>query len=376
MFRTLLYIGVLGIAIALWGVCPAYAQEKPKGAVEETGEIAGAEFLIKIPENWNGGLIMYAHGYEVVSPSRRDFNRSFANVGNQLGYAVAQSKYSVQGWAAREGVLDTEALRRHFVSKYGRTYPTFIAGHSQGGAITFKTIEQFPESYDGALPMCAVAEPALKFFKENVFDARLLFDYLMPGLPGSVVEFPDGAQTMAKAAFKINALVKENPEKAELFLKMVKIPNLESIAPVVAFWTEILRELQIRTGGNAFDNRSTIYSGSGDDAKLNREIKRYSADAKSVEYLRQWVTPTGRIADPVISIHTFVDQLVPVQGCQYYEQLTQVAGTTENFVQLYVDRVGHCAFSEEEMSEGLRRLDAWARNGQRPAAGDITVMQK
>ena len=29
----------------------------------ETGEINGAKFRIDIPENWNGGLVMYCHGY-------------------------------------------------------------------------------------------------------------------------------------------------------------------------------------------------------------------------------------------------------------------------------------------------------------------------
>ena len=29
----------------------------------ETGEIDGAKFRIDVPENWNGGLVMYCHGY-------------------------------------------------------------------------------------------------------------------------------------------------------------------------------------------------------------------------------------------------------------------------------------------------------------------------
>jgi pimeloyl-ACP methyl ester carboxylesterase len=91
-------------------------------------------------------------------------------------------------------------LRRYFWGRFGRTRPTIIAGDSQGGAITFRTIELYPEIYDGALPMCAVAEPALRFFKERVFDMRLQFDYTFPGLPGSVLEFPDGERTLANYA--------------------------------------------------------------------------------------------------------------------------------------------------------------------------------
>lgn len=346
----------------------------PTGPIEKTGELAGAPYLISIPESWNGGLIMYAHGYEAVTPGRRnDFSRSMIKVAHNLGYAVAMSKYSVQGWAAREGVLETDLLRNHFRAEYGATWPTLIAGHSQGGAITFKTIETFPEVYDGALPMCSVAEPALTFFKEQVFDTRLLFDYFFPGLPGSVVDFPGGRQEMVKTGLSITKLIKDRPEDAAAFAKLTGIPDVASIAPVVAFWTEILREMQIRTGGNAFDNTSTIYEGSADDAKLNREIPRHKADPKAVEYLSRWVTPTGRISDPVIHVHTIVDQLIPARRANYYERLTASAGTSDHYVQYFVDRVGHCLMNEAEMTEALRRLDHWIRSGERPEPGDLTI---
>ncbi len=364
------FLPLVALFLSLSAILPA--QQKPQGPVTETGEIEGAEFRIDIPKDWNGGLVMYAHGYETVAPTRRDFNMPMVEVAKRLNYAIAQSKYNTQGWAAREGILDNEALRRHFLVKYGKTYPTIIAGHSMGGAISFRTIELYPEVYDGALPMCGTAEPALKFFKERVFDMRLLFDYYFPGVAGSVVEFPDGEQTMTKAALKISALVKADPDKAKKFIQLVNLPNVESIAPVVGFWSEILREMTIRAGGNAFDNRETIYAGTEDDAKINREIKRYKSDPKAVEYVRQWTTPTGKILDPVLAMHTLVDQLVPAQSAAYYNQLTQTTGTGDLYVQLYVDRVGHCAFNADEMTEGLRRLDDWIRNGKKPEGGDVT----
>ena len=115
----------------LIGMDPARAQgTRPDGPITEEGEIAGAPFRIDIPENWNGGLIMYAHGYQVKGSAGR-YNLSMTGVGGRMGYAVAQSQYSDQGWAAREGVLDTEALRRYFVATYGATQPTIIA--AQGG---------------------------------------------------------------------------------------------------------------------------------------------------------------------------------------------------------------------------------------------------
>ncbi len=84
----------------------------------ETGEINGAPFRIEVPVNWNKGLVMYCHGYETVgsknniadakpNPMRDEFIKR--------GFAVAQSAYSTQGWAVKEGVEDTEALRKYFV---------------------------------------------------------------------------------------------------------------------------------------------------------------------------------------------------------------------------------------------------------------------
>ncbi len=362
----------MGVALITIGVMARGQSARPAGPLTEEGELGGAAFRIDIPQGWNGGLVMYAHGYERVAPARRGYNLVIVEAARRIGYAVAQSQYSVQGWAAREGILDTEALRRHFVAKYGRTYPTIIAGHSQGGAISFRTIELYPEVYDGALPMCGTAEPALKFFKERVFDMRLLFDYFFPGLPGSVVEFPDGERTMETVSAKARELIDAKPEAAERFVRMVNLPDVNSIPGVIGFWSEILRELTARTGGNAFDNRNTVYAGSEDDARLNREIPRHAADRGAVEYLRRWVTVTGRISDPVVAVHTFVDQLVPVESVRHMEQLAQLAGTTDLFVQLYVDRVGHCAFNAEETLEALTRLDRWVRTGERPPPGDIT----
>ena len=355
---------------------PAYGQPdaapaRPQGPVTERGEIDGAEFLIEIPEDWNGGLLMYAHGYLMVTQPVH-FVQPIIRVGHRLGYAVAQSKYSRQGWAAREGILETEALRQYFVEKYGKTYPTIISGNSQGGFITFATIERYPEVYDGAFPMCGVPESALDFFKKRVFDTRLLFDYYFPGLPGSVVEFPDGLKTFEVVLGTVPKLIAGKEDQLKTFMAMTQIPTVETLPLVLALWSEMLRELQDRTGGNAFDNRDTLYTGSGDDVRLNREIPRHTGDAEAMKYLREWATLTGDLTNPVVSLHTLVDQLVPASSAAVYDGLTRTSGTSDWFVQLYVDSENHCQFTEEEMVEALTRLTAWIKEDKRPEAGDVT----
>lgn len=350
----------------------AAAPQRPTGPIKAEGEIGTAQFRIDIPENWNGGLIVYAHGY-VTAAQAAQFNEAMIEVAFSQGYAIAQSLYSHQGWAAREGILDTEALRRFFEDRYGETYPTIIAGHSQGAAITYSMIERYPEVYDGALPMCGAGSSALDFMKERVFDMRLLFDYFFPGLPGSAVEFPEGMATYGTVQKKAGELVKQDPERARAFARMVNLSGPEAIPGVIAFWSEILRELQVRTGGNAFDNRDTIYSGSSDDIRLNREIPRFAADPDAVQYLRQWVTLTGDISDPVYALHTLVDDLIPPEYANQYDRKTVQEGTHDLYVQSYVDHKGHCNFTQAEMTEALKELDGWIRTGKRPIPGDLTA---
>lgn len=365
-------ITITAVAVAGLVLSGATATAKDvKTPVVETGEIAGAAFRIDIPEDWNGGLVMYAHGYALAG-STPPFSVEYAKMAGKLGYAVAQSRYSRQGWAAREGILDTEALRRYFVDTYGETYPTIIAGHSQGGVITFATIERYPEVYDGALPMCTAGDAALAFFKQRVFDMRVLFDYFFPGLPGSAVDFPAGRQTSAKVTAKARELIQADPAKAQMFADLVNLSGPDAIPGVIAFWSEILRELQERAGGNAFDNTDTLYEGTDDDAKLNADIPRFESDPKAVEYVRQWVTVRGEPADPVLAFHTLVDDLIPPQWTEPYKLSVEMNGLDDHYALVYNTRVGHCNMTEAEMAHALNLLTEWIKSGKRPEPGDIT----
>ena len=49
------------------------------------------------------------------------------------GFAVVQSGYATGGWAIQEAAVDTESLRRYFITKYSAPKETYITGHSMGG---------------------------------------------------------------------------------------------------------------------------------------------------------------------------------------------------------------------------------------------------
>ncbi len=129
--------------------------------------------------------------------------------------------------------------------------------------------------------------------------------------------------------------------------------------------------MQERAGGNPFDNRNTIYDGFDDDVALNRGVKRYAADAKAREYLRQHNTPTGRISDPMLAIHTTYDQLVPGRYISEYDNIARLAGTQDLFVAKFVVAKGHCNFTPAQTGAAFDELLDWARSRKRPEAGEI-----
>ena len=142
----------------------------------ELGEINGAKFRIDVPDKWNGGLVLYCHGYNAEPVSYADTPIPLLSVFTGQGYAVAQSGYAAGGWAIQEAVADTEALRRYFSSKYGAPAETYVTGHSMGGFLTMMLLERFPNSYDAGLALCGPLAPATWFMERRTFDLPVVFD--------------------------------------------------------------------------------------------------------------------------------------------------------------------------------------------------------
>jgi len=344
------------------------------GPAAETGEINGAQFRIEVPENWNGVLVMYCHGYS-GAPGRFDSVKPNPLLTGMLkeGYAVAMSGYAAGGWAIPEAVQDTEALRRHFIRKYGAPKETYVTGHSMGGFLTMVMVEQFPNAYDGGLAHCGPLAAASWFMSRRVFDLRVVFDYFFPGVLPSPVKVPADYSRTSERVKELQKTLEGKPEQADIVRRWSGIRNNAELAGGLVFFTEILRELQQRTGGNPFDNRNTIYEGTPDDNALNDGVARYRADPRAAEYLRTWYTPTARLSRPLLAIHNTYDALVPPWVTNAYSTLTELAGSSHLFVQQWVKRAGHCAITPEETTRGLVQLRRWAAGGARPPAGAVVI---
>ena len=356
-------VGVLMLVL----VGRLYAQTSDTTAranIVDRGVINGAAFYIEIPAAWNKGLVLYTHGYTLVGTRPPDPDsprmKAFRDVFLSRGFAFAASDYSVQGWAVKEAIEDTEALRRYFVSKHGAPAETYIAGHSMGGHITMAIIERYPEAYQGAMPMCGPLGPAIDFLNTGVFDMLVTFEALFPGTIGSPYE------PSVDTGKKVKAAIAAAPERAAKYAQRYG-RTVEQVPGALSLFHALVGELKQRAGGEPFDNRNRIYVGFGDDVSLNRSVKRYTANPAARDYVKQYATPTGRIADPILTIHTTSDSLVLGSDVTAYEVPAALAGTSERFVARFVEANGHCNFTPAQTGADVRRT---SRVGpRRKAAG-------
>jgi len=352
------------LAAWLWGWLAA-------SAATELGEINGAAFRIDVPDNWNGGLVLYCHGYSARPATYKEGPPSpMAKTFLDRGFAVAQSGYAAGGWAVAEALTDTESLRRYFVTKYGPPKETWVTGHSMGGLITVAILEKYPTIYSGGLPLCGVLDGAYRFF-QSVFASAVLFDYYFPGLLPSLVEGKPAGDARARVKAMVTALEAE-PAKAEVLRRRDGFKTNEHLATAISGAVGALAELRERAGGNPFDNQSLIYTGTLDDHAVNQNIRRYAADPAATAYVRAYYSPTGQITKPVLALHTIYDPTVPPAVANGYVTKVAEAGNAHLLLQQFVRRDGHCQISAPEIGQAFDELRAWVRDGQRPEAGDRT----
>ena len=365
---------VLAIALSLvsalaFAKAPAVA---PGNAKSEFGTLEGAAFRIDVPEKWNGGLVVFFHGYAVTPVELEEGERISPMFDGMLarGFAVIQSAYSATGWAVEEGAADSERLRKAFVAKHGAPKQTFAAGMSMGGTLTVMAIESHPEIYAGALSLCGALEPSDRLMQRD-FALLAAFDYYFPNVLGSLD--PVSPSFLPTDAFlaKVTAALRKSPKKARALQSWYGVGDLTTLPDVVAFNVYEIREMQQRARGNPFGNADLVYTGSGDDFALNAGVHRYRADPEAFARMAKFYAPTGKLEKPFLALHDTGDPLVPAATPFEYALTVGRAGKGANFVQQFVNRNGHCVFTPDEIDRAFGELLDWVRDGKRPPSGKL-----
>ena len=353
----------------------ALNQLRSPSGLTEVGVLAGAPYRIDIPNNWNHMLVVYYHGYAQQAVSFHIAQRPIGQQQEFLDrhYAVVQSAYSQTGWALPQAYPETEALRQYFSKRFGAPVETYAAGSSMGGALVMVTLELNPKPYLGGLDLCGAVGPTSASFDRR-FAMRAAFDYYFPGLLPSLVAVPPDFEANRAERDRVTAALRENPEGAAAMISLMGVHSDAELASDITYFTFVIGDMQRRAGGNPFDNRNTIYSGtnatsSAGDYELNDKVRRYAAQPSARAYLQRHYTPTGRLGKPMLAIHTVYDPVVPVSQVTAYSHQVESAGFSQNLVQQYVHRDGHCALRPDEVGAAFDELVSWTHGTSRPDPG-------
>ena len=345
------------------------------GVTTEVGVLQRAEYRIDVPTNWNGSLVVWYHGYAEHGASFHIAERVPPDLENFLSrhFAVIQSAYSEGGWAVQQAYPETEALRHYFDHKYGHPKETYVAGQSMGGALVMITLELNPKPYVGGLDLCGAVGPTFVSFDRR-FALRAAFDHYFPGVMGPLVPVPADYDDTPAVRDRVLSALKANQADAGLLRELMGLHTDQQVARDIAYFTFVIGDMQRRSGGNPFDNRNWIYSGSSSsvsapDEELNASVKRYAAEPKARVYLVHHYTPSGHLGRPMLAVHTVFDPYIPPPQLSLYSEMVEAAGEGDHLVQQYVPRDGHCAITPEEVGRAFDQLVTWTHGGPRPVPG-------
>ncbi len=373
--------------------------------IELSGEIDGAAYRIHVPKRWNGTLLVYAHGYSPWPITDPDLTLLIGELEELLlekGYALAASGFRGAGQTTAEGVEDSEALVRFFEENVAAPDRVILYGVSMGGQVALKSIEVYPDRYDGTIPMCAVPKAtresdlmldwAVAYNAAFGWDAawgeigkvrtdidfRMLWlNHVLPKVQSELFD-EHGAyinQTEWEFIRRVTGTSRGGfyaPESPLMPAPTVLLNNF--------FATGGIAEIQIRTGGTVQQNVGRVYSLSPRDARelsameldvdallasMNAKTN-IEADPDARQALATLGDTTGVISTPVLLAHNLEDSTTPVAETLTYQAMVNAAGAGEWLVRVYTDLPGHCHFTDQQVVTLFEAMEAWLDTGVRP----------
>lgn len=355
--------------------------DDPAGPVDEgTSPVAGctggslasgAVFQVCFPGDWNGDVVVYAHGYvrpdlPVALPDDAVGGVPISAAVNSLGYAYATTSYRANGLVADVAVDDLEDVLEEIRRRY-RPDPVraFVVGASEGGLAAALAVEREPDSWTGGLALCGpIGDFALQI--DYLGDFRAVFDYYFPGvLPGSPILSPTELQAGWESTYAPAVLeaLEADPAATDQLLAVTGAP-VDPLDPATVgatvtglLWYSVFAtgDAQLRLGGQPYDNSTRTYQGSGDDAGLNAGIARYAADPAARAAIDRFQT-SGGLTRPLITLHTAGDPIVPAAHEGIYADKVAAAGAAALLDQQAYPRYGHCTFQPAELVAAFSRL--------------------
>ncbi len=368
-----------------------------------------AAYTVEIPDDWNGGLVMWARGYggEGETLNRVVPSVPFRNVVIGAGYAWAASSYSANYYDVRAAIEDTnklalevmEYLGRDWSVEYGPVQQRLIAGGSLGGHTAAAAVERetlftarYPVRYEGAMPLCQA--------EQNQFD--WLGDYTrvaqeLAGLGDQPHEqfqelLPQVLDQLFIAVEGENAWEPKGEAGKKLYRIAMNLTGGERPIFEQGFRIGTWQGAVLGTGGsdgtlngilnhNIYDNTWRFYRWTEghrinwDEWRFNRRIDREMADfrANPIRWdgVRWLPLIKGNFDVPVLTMHTLGDFYVPFRHQQLYRKRAELRGNGDLLVQRAIRAPSHCDFSGTEIATATIDWLTWVNGGPKPGGDEV-----
>jgi pimeloyl-ACP methyl ester carboxylesterase len=361
-----------------------------------TGETGpGSLYQLYMPRQWNGSTVFYAHGIrdvlEPVSLRDQDGSQAVRDQLGALGYAVGNSSFSENGYAVEDAARRMHQLRGLFASRFGQPARSFLLGHSLGSLAIMQLAEQFPDQYDGVVPICGIAG-GTRAQLEYVVHVRALFDVFYPGLlPGTPNAPVPGYVIDAAKQQQIIGAVLANPagmlliaSTAQTPLEFTTVPQmLESLLAALSYHARGADNVLSFTNGKfPVANAGVTYSPrlnppvvllppttlAGLLGIANAQVARFDADPSAAVWADNHFTPSGALQIPTITLHNRWDRLVPFFHEGMFAQRVVDAGATNLLVQRANPAwgYGHCIIPNSAIVQAVTDLNTWVETGIKP----------
>lgn len=355
---------------------------------------AGAFYLIAIPPDWQGELVLHSHGGPFLGePTMKRVEEDLQrwSIMPRAGYAWAGSSFRQGGVAVRAAAEDSERLRRLFVQHVARPRLTLLHGQSWGASVAALGAEMYPQAYDGVLLTSGVLAGGTQAYDFRL-DLRVIYQYLCQNHPRPDEPayplwqgLPQGATLkQAELARRANDCLgldrpaaQRTPEQARklhTLVEVLRIPE-RSVLGHLSWATFHFQDIawQRMGGANVFGNRGAQYRGSDDDAALNAGVLRYTADPAAVARFAADADPQGRIAVPVLTVHGIEDATAFVEMQHRFAQTMAHGGSAARLVQTYSQDREHSYLSDASYVALLESLKRWLREGHKPTPAEVAA---
>jgi len=396
--------------------CSRFGGESAVRVTETSGRAGEADYLVYLPADWNGELVLFGHGaFGSMRPAGRFwfplplgfgperaemlfvFNRDVAVC---HGFAWAASAISGSGHAIAEGIRDTHLLLvvagRHLPAEPTARYVTGF--DTPGGAAAVALAEMFPNRYAGALVSFGPFGGSL-LSGEHLFHIRVLFDAFFPGLiepftvdeagmtPPEFMAFAGGLQARIQAepdalrrlaSVRLPGSERWDPEGLGVPLLQAnpfapdEMASFMSLAETFFFsmnvWLLNVDAWRHRGGGIPHTNRNVVYKSPNmtedELADLNARVARFDADPWAVRYWTFYYHPSGDLKVPLVSLRPAHGAFSSIYHEWVYAQALARHGAEELFSSY--PNPGYDMITPQGTATAFRGLVDWVRTGVRP----------